>query len=73
MENYECLGQIGEGTYGLVLKARHKVTGQTVAIKKFKESDQDEQVCRVSLLIVDNSIASVDVGLFCPGSENSTP
>eukprot|EP00466_Bigelowiella_natans_P017219 jgi/Bigna1/43187/e_gw1.73.28.1 len=49
MENYECLGQIGEGTYGLVLKARHRITGQIVAIKKFKESDQDEQVRKTAL------------------------
>ena len=35
MENYEVLGTIGEGTYGIVLKALHKETGQIVAIKKF--------------------------------------
>nr|CCA16447.1 cyclindependent kinaselike putative [Albugo laibachii Nc14] len=32
------------GTYGVVLKCRHKVTKQIVAIKKFKESDDDKQV-----------------------------
>ncbi len=41
---YESLGRIGEGTYGVVLKCRHKATGELVAIKKFKESDDDEQV-----------------------------
>eukprot|EP01079_Euglenida_sp_SAG-EU17-18_P001873 gene1873-2957_t len=40
MENYENLGPIGEGTYGVVIKARHKETGQIVAIKKFKETDE---------------------------------
>ncbi|POM59832.1 CMGC/CDKL protein Kinase [Phytophthora palmivora] len=49
MENYESLGTIGEGTYGVVLKCRHKVTGQIVAIKKFKESDDDEQVKKTAL------------------------
>lgn len=49
MENYENLGRIGEGTYGLVMKARHKETGQLVAIKKFKESDEDEQVRKTAL------------------------
>eukprot|EP00742_Colponemidia_sp_Colp-10_P002704 GILJ01002891.1.p1 GENE.GILJ01002891.1~~GILJ01002891.1.p1 ORF type:complete len:667 (+),score=99.99 GILJ01002891.1:104-2104(+) len=49
MENYEILGTIGEGTYGLVLKARHKDTSQIVAIKKFKESDEDEQVRKTAL------------------------
>jgi len=49
MENYESLGVIGEGTYGVVMKARHRETGQIVAIKKFKESDEDEQVRKTSL------------------------
>ncbi|KAL7694345.1 putative protein kinase [Plasmopara halstedii] len=49
MENYESLGTIGEGTYGVVLKCRHKVTGQIVAIKKFKESDDDELVKKTAL------------------------
>ncbi|TYZ57498.1 hypothetical protein PybrP1_004341 [[Pythium] brassicae (nom. inval.)] len=49
MENYESLGTIGEGTYGVVLKCRHKTTGQIVAIKKFKESDDDEQVKKTAL------------------------
>ena len=44
VQNYESLGRIGEGTYGVVLKCRHKATGELVAIKKFKESDDDEQV-----------------------------
>jgi cyclin-dependent kinase-like len=49
MENYELLGTIGEGTYGVVLKARHKETGQIVAIKKFKESDEAEEVRKTAL------------------------
>lgn len=49
MDNYETLTQIGEGTYGLVVKARHRQTGQLVAIKKFKESDEDEQVRKTAL------------------------
>jgi cyclin-dependent kinase-like len=39
MECYDQLGTIGEGTYGVVLKARHRESQQVVAIKKFKESD----------------------------------
>lgn len=49
MENYESMGTVGEGTYGVVIKARHKETGQIVAIKKFKESDEDEQVRKTAL------------------------
>ena len=49
MEAYELLGTIGEGTYGVVLKARHKESGQIVAIKKFKESDDTEEVRKTAL------------------------
>lgn len=48
-QKYENLGKIGEGTYGIVLKCRHRSTGQLVAIKKFKESDHDELVRRTAL------------------------
>ena len=44
-QNYENLGAIGEGTYGVVTKCRHKVTKEVVAIKKFKDNDDDEQAC----------------------------
>jgi len=36
MNSYEILGKLGEGAYGVVLKCRHKVTKDVVAIKKFK-------------------------------------
>jgi serine/threonine protein kinase len=39
MDKYEIVSVIGEGTYGIVLKARCKVTGELVAIKKFKEKE----------------------------------
>jgi cyclin-dependent kinase-like len=37
-------GLVGEGSYGMVLKCRHKETGQLVAIKKFLESEDDKMV-----------------------------
>jgi len=43
-QGYQNLGTIGEGTYGIVLKCRHKETGQVVAIKQFKKSDEDKKV-----------------------------
>lgn len=42
MNKYEVLGVVGEGAYGVVLKCRNKETGDIVAIKKFKESEDDE-------------------------------
>eukprot|EP01039_Chlorochromonas_danica_P006678 gene6678-7383_t len=42
MNKYEVLGVVGEGAYGVVLKCRNKETAEIVAIKKFKESEDDE-------------------------------
>ena len=44
MNKYEVLGVVGEGAYGVVLKCRNKDTGNVLAIKKFKESEDDEIV-----------------------------
>ena len=44
LQEYENLGVLGEGTYGTVVKARHRRTGCVVAIKQFKEPDDEEQV-----------------------------
>lgn len=34
MENFIVMGRIGEGAHGIVMQARHKVSGQMVALKK---------------------------------------
>ncbi|KAL7635079.1 UNVERIFIED_CONTAM: hypothetical protein RMT77_014064 [Armadillidium vulgare] len=34
MEAYNVIGRIGEGAHGVVVRARHVITGQTVALKK---------------------------------------
>lgn len=49
MDLYEKLGPIGEGTYGMVMKCRHRETGQIVAIKKFKESEDDLQIRKTAV------------------------
>ncbi|KAK7195797.1 mitogen-activated protein kinase [Novymonas esmeraldas] len=48
MEAYETLGILGEGTYGVVVKARSRVTGKLVAIKRFKQTEQDDHVRKTS-------------------------
>ncbi|XP_059773070.1 cyclin-dependent kinase-like 3 isoform X6 [Balaenoptera ricei] len=40
MEMYETLGKVGEGSYGTVMKCKHKDTGQIVAIKIFYEKPE---------------------------------
>lgn len=49
MNKYEVLGVVGEGAYGVVLKCRHKENGELVAIKKFKDSEENEDVKRTTL------------------------
>ncbi|VEL15695.1 unnamed protein product [Protopolystoma xenopodis] len=48
MEKYENLGLVGEGSYGMVMKCRHKETGQLVAIKKFLENEDDKMVKKIA-------------------------
>ena len=49
MNKYEVLKVKGEGAYGIVLKCLNKNTGTNVAIKKFKESDDDEILRKTTL------------------------
>lgn len=49
MEKYEQLGVVGEGSYGVVMKCKHKETGQLVAIKKFLETEEDATVKKMAL------------------------
>jgi cyclin-dependent kinase-like len=38
---YEVIGVVGEGAYGIVMKCRNKETGEIVAIKKFKDNEEE--------------------------------
>ncbi|UJR35127.1 hypothetical protein I4U23_027898 [Adineta vaga] len=49
MDKYEKIKKIGEGSYGQVFKCRDKETGETVAIKKFIESDDDPAIKRIAM------------------------
>ncbi|NXJ36432.1 CDKL5 protein, partial [Ciconia maguari] len=49
MNKFEILGVVGEGAYGVVLKCRHKETHEIVAIKKFKDSEENEEVKETTL------------------------
>lgn len=49
MEKYEPLGVVGEGSYGVVLKCKCRDNGTTVAIKKFIDSEDDQNVRKIAL------------------------
>ncbi|XP_028651224.2 cyclin-dependent kinase 1 [Erpetoichthys calabaricus] len=44
MDEYVKIEKIGEGTYGVVYKGRHKTTGQVVAMKKIRLESEEEGV-----------------------------
>lgn len=44
MENFQKIEKIGEGTYGVVYKAKDKTTGQMVALKKIRLDTESEGV-----------------------------
>lgn len=49
MNSYEKISTVGEGTYGIVMKCRHRDTNQVVAIKMFRESESDELIRKTAL------------------------
>ena len=40
-KKYEVIGVVGEGAYGIVYKCKNRETGKYVAIKKFKETEDE--------------------------------
>ncbi|KAK9833456.1 hypothetical protein WJX81_006996 [Elliptochloris bilobata] len=44
MERYEKVEKIGEGTYGVVYKARDRTNGATIALKKIRLEQEEEGV-----------------------------
>ncbi|KAJ3015559.1 Cyclin-dependent kinase 2, partial [Thoreauomyces humboldtii] len=44
IEKYDKMEKVGEGTYGVVYKARNRETGEIVALKKVKLETEDEGV-----------------------------
>lgn len=44
IEKYEKFEKLGEGTYGVVYKGKHKETGELVAIKKIRLEKEDDGV-----------------------------
>lgn len=77
MQQYDLLGKIGEGTYGLVFLARTKTPSpsKSIAIKKFKQSKDGDGVSptaireiMVSLLSAPFTSTSLSISVFSHSS-----
>ena len=44
LDAYEKMEKLGEGTYGVVYKAKHKQTGEIVAVKRIRLEKEDDGV-----------------------------
>ncbi|URE03327.1 BRCA2, helical, partial [Musa troglodytarum] len=60
MDQYEKVEKIGEGTYGVVYKARDRLTIETIALKKIRLENEDEGV------IFDEIVVHLDVNPHVP-------
>lgn len=49
MERYQKLGKIGEGTYGVVYKAKDRASGEIIALKKIRLEEEDEGIPSTAL------------------------
>ena len=44
LDKYEKIEKVGEGTYGVVYKCKHKKTNEYVALKKIRLENEDEGI-----------------------------
>lgn len=49
MQKYEIMSAIGEGAYGVVLKCKDVENDINVAIKKFKDTDDEEATKKTTM------------------------
>ena len=69
--------KLGEGSFGVVYEAIHKVTGDTVVVKELKGTDQAAEVAFIHEVSLLKSFHHPNVlgfiGLLCHGARETEP
>ena len=65
-KNYKLLEELGKGSFGTVIKAKHRETGQKVAIKMIKEIDKSTYALRKLLreIIILRKLSEIENNIF---------
>ena len=73
MERYQKLEKIGEGTYGVVYKAKDRKSGKIIALKRIRLEAEDEGIPSTAIREISllkelrhpNIVRYIDILSFC--------
>jgi serine/threonine protein kinase len=59
VDSYEKIGQVGEGTYGKVYKAKCLLTGDLVALKRIKIETEKEVNYSLNVYVICTQLSTI--------------
>lgn len=73
MERYQKMEKIGEGTYGVVYKAKDRVTGEIIALKRIRLEAEDEGIPSTAIREISLYVSSRASRCTSPTTSASMP